>query len=101
MTEPICEVIITAGNEDWLISFTRSLVEDRLVACGQHIVPIRSVYRWDGKTMMITRPGGSCIPAPAWSSKSSIAPARHTRTTWPAFSPSRLRPELRRRAMGH
>jgi periplasmic divalent cation tolerance protein len=48
MTEPICEVIITADNEDWLIIFTRSLVEDRLVACGQHIAPIRSIYRWDG-----------------------------------------------------
>ena len=48
MTEPICEVIITADNGDWLVSFTRSLVEDRLVACGQHIAPIRSIYRWDG-----------------------------------------------------
>jgi periplasmic divalent cation tolerance protein len=48
MTEPICEVIITADNEEWLINFTRSLIEDRLVACGQHIAPIRSLYRWDG-----------------------------------------------------
>jgi periplasmic divalent cation tolerance protein len=48
MTEPICEVIITADNEDWLISFTRSLLEDRFAACGQHIVPIRSIYRWNG-----------------------------------------------------
>ena len=48
MTEPICEVIITADSEDWLVSFTRSLVEDRLVACGQHIAPIRSIYRWEG-----------------------------------------------------
>jgi len=30
MTEPICEVIITADDEDRLINFTRSLVEDRL-----------------------------------------------------------------------
>ena len=48
MREPICEVVITADDEDWLITFTRSLVEDRLVACGQHIAPIRSIYRWDG-----------------------------------------------------
>jgi periplasmic divalent cation tolerance protein len=48
VTEPICEVIITADNEEWLISFTRSLVEHRLVACGQYIAPIRSIYRWDG-----------------------------------------------------
>jgi periplasmic divalent cation tolerance protein len=48
MTEPICEVIITADDEDWLINFTRSLLEDRFAACGQHIVPIRSIYRWNG-----------------------------------------------------
>jgi periplasmic divalent cation tolerance protein len=48
MTEPICEVIITADSEEWLINFTRTLVKDRLVACGQHIAPIRSIYRWEG-----------------------------------------------------
>jgi periplasmic divalent cation tolerance protein len=48
MTEPICEVIITADDEDRLINFTRSLVEDRLAACGQHVAPIRSIYRWNG-----------------------------------------------------
>jgi periplasmic divalent cation tolerance protein len=48
MPEPICEVIITADGEDWLIDFTRSLVADRLVACGQYIAPIRSIYRWNG-----------------------------------------------------
>jgi periplasmic divalent cation tolerance protein len=47
MTEPICEVIITADSDDWLINFTRSLIEHRLVACAQHIAPIRSIYRWD------------------------------------------------------
>jgi periplasmic divalent cation tolerance protein len=49
VTEPICEVIITADDGDWLINFTRSLVEDRLVACGQQIAPIRVIYRWDGE----------------------------------------------------
>jgi periplasmic divalent cation tolerance protein len=48
MTEPICEVIITADSEEWLINFTRSLVQDPLAACGQHIEPIRSIYRWEG-----------------------------------------------------
>jgi periplasmic divalent cation tolerance protein len=48
MSEPICEVIITADSEDWLINFTRSLLVERLAACGQHIAPIRSIYRWDG-----------------------------------------------------
>ena len=48
MTESICEVIITVDDEDWLINFTRTLVQDRLAACGQHVVPIRSIYRWGG-----------------------------------------------------
>jgi len=43
----VCEVIITADDEGWLIDFTRSLVTDRLAACGHH-QPIRSVYRWQG-----------------------------------------------------
>ena len=47
MTEPVCEVIITADDEAWVLSFTRSLVDDRLAACGQLIGPIRSIYRWD------------------------------------------------------
>ncbi|SER75993.1 divalent-cation tolerance protein CutA [Actinokineospora terrae] len=43
-----CEVVITAADAGWLVDFTRALVADRLVACGQHISPVRSVYRWDG-----------------------------------------------------
>jgi periplasmic divalent cation tolerance protein len=46
MTEPVCEIVITADDEAWLQQFTRSLVEDRLAACGQLISPIRSIYRW-------------------------------------------------------
>ena len=49
MTEPVCEVIITADDEPWLLAFTRSLVEQRLAACGQHTSPIRSIYRWNGE----------------------------------------------------
>jgi periplasmic divalent cation tolerance protein len=49
VSEPICEVIITADSEQWLVDFTRSLIADRLAACGQHIAPIRSIYRWDGE----------------------------------------------------
>ena len=49
MTEPVCEVVITADDEAWLVAFTRSLVEERLAACGQIISPIRSIYRWGGE----------------------------------------------------
>jgi periplasmic divalent cation tolerance protein len=47
--DEVCEVIITADNADWLADFTRSLVEDRLAACGQNISYIRSIYRWEGQ----------------------------------------------------
>ena len=43
------EVVITAESAEWLADFTRQLVEDRLVACGHNIAPIRAIYRWDGK----------------------------------------------------
>jgi len=36
VTETICEVIITADDAEWLLNFTRQLIEDRLAACGQH-----------------------------------------------------------------
>jgi len=47
MADDLCEVIITADDEGWLLAFTRRLVENRLAACGQH-TPVRSVYTWDG-----------------------------------------------------
>jgi len=45
----ICEVIITADDDQWLAGFTRRLVEDRLAACGHLIPAIRSIYRWAGE----------------------------------------------------
>jgi periplasmic divalent cation tolerance protein len=48
MDEAICEVVITADDEGWLHDFTRALIRDRLVACGQHITPVRSIYLWQG-----------------------------------------------------
>jgi periplasmic divalent cation tolerance protein len=49
LTEPVCEVVITGDDEAWLVAFTRSLVDQRLAACGQLISPIRSIYRWEGE----------------------------------------------------
>ncbi len=48
MDEECCEVVVTAADTDWLAGFTRTLVEERLAACGHVIGPIRSVYRWQG-----------------------------------------------------
>lgn len=44
----VCEVVVTADDPEWLASFTRRLVEDRLVACGQVVTAVRSTYRWKG-----------------------------------------------------
>ena len=48
MTE-LCEVVITAPDPDWLYSFARTLVEDRLAASAHNFTPIRSIYRWQGQ----------------------------------------------------
>jgi periplasmic divalent cation tolerance protein len=44
----VVEVVVTAEDGEWLASWTRTLVEERLAACG-HVQPaMRAVYRWDG-----------------------------------------------------
>jgi periplasmic divalent cation tolerance protein len=43
-----CEVVVTADDADWLAGFTRTLVEERLAACGQVVAEVRSIYRWQG-----------------------------------------------------
>ncbi|MGC8464201.1 MAG: divalent-cation tolerance protein CutA [Acidimicrobiales bacterium] len=50
----LCEVVITADDPEWLTGFTRSLVEDRLVACGQVVTSVRSTYRWEGAVEQAT-----------------------------------------------
>jgi periplasmic divalent cation tolerance protein len=46
--EDCCEVVVTAADADWLAGFTRTLVEERLAACGHVVERVRSVYRWQG-----------------------------------------------------
>jgi periplasmic divalent cation tolerance protein len=46
--EECCEVVVTAADADWLAGFTRTLVEERLAACGHVQGAVRSIYRWDG-----------------------------------------------------
>jgi periplasmic divalent cation tolerance protein len=43
------EVVVTAVDAGWLANWTRSLVDDRLVACGHNLASIRAIYRWDGQ----------------------------------------------------
>ena len=69
MDEALCEVVITADDEGWLHDFTRALIRDRLVACGQHVTPVRSVYLWHGaieeslETRVALHTRASLVPA--------------------------------------
>jgi periplasmic divalent cation tolerance protein len=46
--EEFCEVVVTADDADWLAGYTRTLVEERLAACGHTVAAVRSIYRWEG-----------------------------------------------------
>ena len=67
--EQIADVSITAESADWLAQFTRSLVADRLAACGNIVPPIRSIYRWEGaieddaEALVVLHTRGSLVPA--------------------------------------
>ena len=41
-------VLVTAPTADVAASIARTLVEERLVACGNVVPGIRSIYRWEG-----------------------------------------------------
>jgi periplasmic divalent cation tolerance protein len=42
-------VLITAPNAEVARMLARTLVEERLAACGNVVSPIQSVYRWEGR----------------------------------------------------
>lgn len=44
--DELVDITITAGDAEWLAGLTRRLVEDKLVACGNIIPTIRSIYAW-------------------------------------------------------
>ena len=47
--DDICEVVVTGYDVESLVALTKQLLEAELVACGQHIEQVRSVYKWDGR----------------------------------------------------
>jgi periplasmic divalent cation tolerance protein len=47
--DAVCEVVITAPVQDWLIVFARELVDNRLCASVHAFAPIRAIYRWRGE----------------------------------------------------
>src|SRR3954447_16313116 len=46
--DELADVTISAPSAEWLAQFTRSLVDERLAACGNIVPSIRSIYRWEG-----------------------------------------------------
>ena len=48
MDTEVVEVVVTGPDAGWLDGLTRTLVEERLAACGHQLAAIRSVYRWEG-----------------------------------------------------
>jgi periplasmic divalent cation tolerance protein len=44
----VVEVVVTGPDADWVAGYTRTLVEERLAACGHRLAAVRSVYRWAG-----------------------------------------------------
>ena len=100
MTEPVCELIITADDEPWLLSFTRSLVNDRLAACGQLVGPIRSIYRWDNAVQDDTEVRVALHTRSRWCRRSSL-PGRasyHVPCVGPSRSEATLTPSPGHRA---
>jgi periplasmic divalent cation tolerance protein len=67
--EQIADVSITAESADWLAEFTRSIVDDRLAACGNIVPSIRSIYRWEGaieddnEALVVLHTRQSLVPA--------------------------------------
>jgi periplasmic divalent cation tolerance protein len=46
--EPLADVTVTAADAHWLAGLTRSLVTQGLVACGNVLPSVRSLYAWQG-----------------------------------------------------
>ena len=38
----VVEVVVNGPDADWLAGFTRTLVEERLAACGDQLAAVRS-----------------------------------------------------------
>ncbi|MCP3103859.1 divalent-cation tolerance protein CutA [Myxococcus sp. K15C18031901] len=44
-----CLVLVTAPSADKAAELARTVVEEKLAACGNILPGIRSIYRWEGK----------------------------------------------------
>jgi periplasmic divalent cation tolerance protein len=46
VSERACVVLVTAPSSDVAAALARTLVEERLAACGNILPGVRSIYRW-------------------------------------------------------
>lgn len=44
-------VLVTAPDADTAAHLARTVVEERLAACGNLLPGVRSIYRWEGRVM--------------------------------------------------
>jgi len=49
VSDPIV-VLVTCGSEEEALKIANVLIEEHLAACVNLVSPIRSIYRWEGKT---------------------------------------------------
>lgn len=54
MTRNLVVVTVTAPDGEWLAEFVAGLVTDGLIACGNIVAGVRSVYRWEGSVVTDT-----------------------------------------------
>jgi len=50
MRDDYCIAYVTTATESEAVAIARALTAERLAACVNIISPIRSLYRWQGKT---------------------------------------------------
>ena len=62
-------VMMTAPDEAVAVAITRTVVEEKLAACGNLIPKIRSIYRWEGEVcddaevLVLFKTAESCFEA--------------------------------------
>jgi len=64
-----CVVLVTCGSEAAAAELARKLVSERLVACGNIVPGIRSIYRWQGavqedaEVLLLLKTAAELVPA--------------------------------------
>ena len=49
MTAALCVFYVPCSNETEALQISRQLLEEQLIACGNVIGPMRSIFIWEGK----------------------------------------------------